>query len=275
MRSRYLAISGHEIHVTEWGPVDAPALVMWHGLARVGRDFDTAAAHFADRFRIVCPDTVGRGLSSWSAEPARDYTIASYVDHAALVLDGLGVGRCAWVGTSMGGLVGLAAATGPLKGRIDKLVLNDVGPELPAAAVARIKTYVTRIPDFASLTEYESYLRVAYQGYGQQSDAEWRRMAETSARRRDDGRITVHYDPKVMTIFAEAADGDDLWPTFDALACPILVLRGEQSDLLTAEIAEAMSRRGPRPDVVTVPGCGHAPALNSANQLAALDRFLG
>jgi len=275
MRSRYLILSGHEIHLTEWGPADAPALVMWHGLARVGRDFDTAADHFASRFRVICPDTIGRGLSSWSAEPARDYTVATYVEHAALLLDSLGLEHCAWVGTSMGGLVGLMAAAGPLKGRIDRLVLNDIGPELPAVAVARIKSYVTRIPDFPSLTAYEDYLRFAYQGYGQQSDDEWRRMAETSARRRDDGRITVHYDPQVMTVFADAAEGDDLWTIYDALACPTLVLRGEQSDLLTADIAAAMGHRGPRPEVVTVPGCGHAPALNSAEQLGVMERFLG
>lgn len=274
-RSRYLTIAGHEIHVSEWGPPDAPAIVMWHGLARTGRDFDPPARHFADRFRVICPDTIGRGLSSWSARPDEDYTLPAYIGHAVELLDRLGVGSCRWVGTSMGGAVGMIGAAGPLKDRIERLVLNDIGPEMNPAAIERIRAYVTVVPSFPTMTGFEEFLRLVYAPFGTLSDAEWRTMAESSARRRDDGRITVHYDPQVMQVFARHTGDYDLWPMWDALTCPTLVLRGAASDLLLADAAQRMTERGPRPELVTVPGCGHAPALNTPDQLAALERFLG
>ncbi len=275
-RSLYLTVAGHEIHLTEWGDPAAPALVMWHGLARTGADFDTAARHFSDHLRVICPDTIGRGLSGWSADPERDYTLASYVAHAVELLERLEIERCRWVGTSLGGLVGMVAAAGPLRGRIERLVLNDVGPVVNPVALERIKAYVTRMPDFPTLMELEAFVRVVYAPFGSLTDDEWRRLAETSARRRDDGRWTLHYDPRVMTVLAARMDEEpvDLWPVYDAVDCPTLVLRGAESDLLTAETAQAMTRRGPKAHLVTVPGCGHAPALNVVGQLAELDAFL-
>lgn len=273
-RSLYRSIAGHEIHVTEWGAPTAPAVVMWHGLARTGRDFDTIAAHLSSRFRIVCPDTIGRGLSSWSSDPDNDYTLAAYAGHAVELLDGLGIDRCRWVGTSMGGALGMIAAAGPLKDRIERLVLNDIGPSLNPAAVERIRAYVTTVPDFATMTELEKFLRLVYTPYGCLTDEEWRRMAETSARRRDDGRITVHYDPQVMEVFARHADAYELWPVYDAITCPTLALRGESSDLLLAETFAEMGRRGPKAHLVTIPGCGHAPALNTPDQIEEIARFL-
>lgn len=274
-RSLYLTVAGHEIHVTEWGQPSAPALVMWHGLARTGRDFDTLAAHLAGRYRVICPDTIGRGLSSWSRSPDEDYTLAAYAGHAVELLDQMGVGSCRWIGTSMGGALGMIAAAGPLKGRIERLVINDIGPSLNPEAVERIRRYVTVMPDFAGIEEFEKFLRLVYAPYGQMTDAEWRRMAETSARRRDDGRIVSHYDPEVMRVFAENADSYEMWPVFDAIACPTLVLRGENSDLLLPEVAAEMTRRGPKARLVTVPGCGHAPALNVPEQFAVVEGFLG
>jgi len=273
-RSLYLPIAGHEMHVTEWGDTTAPALVMWHGLARTGRDFDTIAAHFAGRWRVICPDTIGRGLSSWSANPAEDYALAAYVGHAEALLDALAVERCAWVGTSMGGLIGMAAAAGPMRARIQRLVLNDIGPALNPEGVERIKTYVTAIPVFATMAEFESFMRIVYLPFGRLSDHERRRMTESSIRRRDDGRITVHYDPKVMAVFADGIDGFDMWDAWDAVACPCLVLRGEHSDLTTVETVTEMTRRGPMTTMVTVPGCGHAPALNVPEQIAVVEAFL-
>jgi pimeloyl-ACP methyl ester carboxylesterase len=273
-RSRYVAALGREFHVTEWGAEGAPALVMWHGLARTGRDFDVLAAHFAGRYRIVCPDTLGRGLSGWSRSPRRDYTLAAYMGHAAAILDALGLGAVEWIGTSMGGALGMLLAAGPLKGRIRRLVMNDIGPALDPAAVERIRNYVTTVPSFRTMGEFEDYLRLVYKPYGVLSDAEWRRMAETSARRRGDGRFTPHYDPAVMRVFAETAGDYELWDRYDRVECPTLVLRGAESDLLLPEVAEEMTRRGPRARLVTVPGCGHAPALNVPEQIAAIEAFL-
>ncbi|MBR9970355.1 alpha/beta fold hydrolase [Magnetospirillum sulfuroxidans] len=274
-RSFYLAIAGHEIHVSEWGDPAAPALVMWHGLARTGRDFDTAAAFFADRYRVICPDTIGRGLSSWSTAPDTDYTLPVYCGIAIGLLEALGITSCRWVGTSMGGLIGMALAASDLgRGRIDKLVVNDIGPALNADAVNRIKAYVSMVPEFATMDEFERFLRVVYTPFGQLSDAEWRLMAETSVRRRDNGKLSSHFDPAVMRVFCEQFDGSEAWEMWDAIACPTLALRGAVSDLLLAETATEMTRRGPKPALITVPGCGHAPMLNVPSQLQPVAAFL-
>jgi pimeloyl-ACP methyl ester carboxylesterase len=273
--SHYLSVAGHEIHVSEWGDKDAPALVMWHGLARTGRDFDIAAAHFADRYRVICPDTIGRGLSSWSSNPDTDYTVPVYCSIALGLLDQLGVQNCAWVGTSMGGLIGMALAGSEMgRDRITKLVVNDIGPVLNAEAINRIKAYVSMVPEFATMVEFEAFLRVVYAPFGQLSDAEWRLMAETSVRRRDNGKLSSHFDPAVMRVFCEQFDGSDAWDLWDAITCPTLALHGQSSDLILAETAEEMTRRGPKPKLITVPGCGHAPALNTPAQLGTLNEFL-
>lgn len=274
-RSLYLAITGHEVHITEWGDSAAPALVLWHGLARTGRDFDTLARHLSAKFRVICPDTIGRGLSSWSQAPDDDYTLMAYAAHAVEMLDQLGVGTCKWVGTSMGGALGMICAAGPLKDRIERLVINDIGPSLNPEAVDRIRKYVTLSLDFSGIVELEKFLRIAYAPFGILTDAEWRLMAETSARRRDDGRIVMHYDPAIMRVFAEHADAYEMWPVYEAITCPTLVLRGAVSDLLLEDVAEDMTRRGPKAQLVTIQGCGHAPALNVPDQIALVEGFLG
>lgn len=274
-RSRFLPVAGHEIHVTEWGDTQAPPLIMWHGLARVGRDFDTLARHLAPLFHIVCPDTIGRGLSSWSANPAQDYLIPTYCAHAVELMDRMGFDNARWVGTSMGGIIGMALAGTPATaGRIERLVVNDVGPQANAEAIDRIKAYVTAVPEYPSFERFEAFMRIAYAPFGKLTDAEWRRMAETSVRRRDNGSFSAHYDPAVMQVFADQASGFDIWELYDAINCPTLVLRGEASDLLEPDVAQAMSRRGPKAQLVSVAGCGHAPMLNTPDQIAVLKGFL-
>ena len=274
-RSQYLPIAGHEIHLTAWGDPAAPALMLWHGLARTGRDFDTLAGRLADRFHVLCPDTIGRGLSSWSAAPDDDYTIPAYCRHAIELLDRLDIAQCRWVGTSLGGLIGMALAGTPETApRVQRLVLNDVAPRLNQTAIERIIAYVTMVPEFATMAAFEGFLRTVYAPFGQLSDAEWRLMAETSMRRRDGGRISPHYDPAVMRVFVEQFQVFDMWAIFDAITCPVLALRGETSDLVEPQVAEEMTRRGPRARLVSIPGCGHAPALNVPEQIALLDGFL-
>lgn len=273
-RSRYLACAGLEVHVTEWGPADAPVLVAWHGLARTGRDMDDIAAHLAPRWRVVCPDTPGRGLSQWSPDPAADYCLDAYVRTAVALLDTLGVAEAHWLGTSMGGAIGLVAAAGALRGRIRRLVLNDIGPSLNPAAVERIRAYAGRPPAFATVTELERYFRTVYAPYGWLSDTQWRRLAETSTRRLPDGRVTPHYDPAMVQQFVHHPRDYERWDEWDRLDLPVLCLRGEDSDLLLRETAEAMRVRGPRAVVVEIAGCGHAPALNTPEQFAVVERFL-
>ena len=272
--SNYRVCEGREIHFTEWGSEHAEVVVAWHGLARTGRDMDDIAAHLAQRWRVICPDTIGRGLSQWSPEPATEYNLAFYVRLAASLLDQLGIDRCLWLGTSMGGAIGTRAAAGPLRGRIRRLVLNDNGPSLARAAIERIRSYAGNPPAFATVSELEQYFRTVYKPFGWLSDGQWRRLTETSVRRLPDGRVTPHYDPAMVQQFIHHPDDYELWDAWDALDIPVLCLRGEQSDLLLPETAEAMRERGPRAVVVEIPGCGHAPALNTPQQFALVERFL-
>ncbi|WP_457329885.1 alpha/beta fold hydrolase [Rhizobacter sp. P5_C2] len=272
--SHYVACEGRELHYTEWGAGRAETVIAWHGLARTCRDMDEVAAHLSQRFRVICPDTLGRGLSEWSRDPEREYCLAFYVQQAVSLVDRLGLHDFHWLGTSMGGAIGTLAAAGPLRGRIRKLVLNDNGPELAEAAIARIRGYAGRPAAFETVRELEQYFRKIYQPYGWLSDGQWRRLTETSTRRLPDGRVTPHYDPAMVMQFTHHDDDYGLWDAWDTLTLPVLCLRGEHSDLLLPEVAEQMRRRGPRAQVVTVPGCGHAPALNVPEQLTVVERFL-
>jgi len=271
--SRYLACEGREIHFTEWGAGNPDTVIAWHGLARTGRDMDDIATHLSSRYRVICPDTIGRGLSEWSPAPEKEYCLAFYARIAVSLMDQLGVRETHWLGTSMGGALGIRLAAGTLKGRIRRLVLNDIGPKLAEAAVERIRTYAGTPSQFDRVGELEQYFRTVYQPYGWLSDEQWRRLTETSTRRTDAGKVTPHYDPKMVLQFTHHPDDYDLWEAWDAIDVPTLCLRGENSDLLLPEVAEAMCSRGPRAVVVTIPGCGHAPALNVPDQFALVERF--
>lgn len=274
MRSHYLSCLGRELHVTTWGDPGLPAVIAWHGLARSGRDFDDFAAALSARWHVVCPDTLGRGLSQWAVDPAREYCLAFYVEQAEALLDALGLAKVHWVGTSMGGAIGTLAAATRLRGRIKRLVLNDNGPELAAPALARIQAYAGQPPAFATVSALERYFCEIYASFGALTDAQWRHLTETSLRRLPDGRVTPHYDPALALQFQHHPDDYSLWHAWDQLDLPVLCLRGEDSTLLTAETAQAMRERGPRAAVATIAGCGHAPALNTPEQIGLVERFL-
>jgi pimeloyl-ACP methyl ester carboxylesterase len=274
--SRYLACEGREIHYTEWlpdRPDGAEVVIAWHGLARTGRDMDDIAGHLAQRYRVICPDTIGRGLSQWSPLPDQEYCLAFYSRLATAMVDQLAIPHCLWLGTSMGGAIGLHAAAGALRGRIRRLVLNDIGPELSSIAVERIRSYAGSPAAFDTVSALEQYFRTIYQPYGWLSDAQWRRLTETSTRRLPDGRVTPHYDPAMVRQFEVHPQDYDQWEAWDRLDIPVLVLRGQDSDLLLPDVAEAMRIRGPRAVVVTMAGCGHAPALNTPEQFGLVERF--
>lgn len=272
--SHYLSCHGREIHYVEWGSEHAETVIAWHGLARTGRDMDELARHLSSRYRVIAPDTIGRGLSQWSPEPDREYCLDFYVKLATALVDQLGLQQFHWVGTSMGGAIGTLAAATSLRGRIRRLVLNDNGPELAAPAIARIRSYAGQPLAFDTVSELEQYFRQVYKPYGWLSDAQWRQLTETSVRRLPDGRVTPHYDPAMVRQFIAHPQDYDLWDAWDSLNLPVLCLRGEDSDLLLAETAEAMRQRGPRAVVATIAGCGHAPALNVPEQFALVERFL-
>jgi pimeloyl-ACP methyl ester carboxylesterase len=271
--SNYIRCEGRELHYMEWGAGHAETVVAWHGLARTGRDMDDIAAHLSQRYRVICPDTIGRGLSQWSPDPGHEYCLQFYVMLAVSLLDQLGIRRCHWLGTSMGGAIGLKAAAGVLGGRILRLVLNDSGPQIAAAAVQRIRSYAGSPAAFDTVSELEQYFRTVYKPYGLLTDAQWRRLTETSTRRLPDGRVTPHYDPQMVRQFTDHPHDYELWPDYDRLDIPVLCLRGVDSDLLLPETADAMRSRGPRAVVVEIANCGHAPALNTPEQYALVERF--
>jgi len=273
-RSGYCRVGAWEMHYSEWGRPGAPPVILWHGLARSGRDFDVLAHSLADRFHLIAPDTIGRGLSQWSDNPDADYCLAVYVETARGLADALGLSSFAWVGTSMGGAIGIRAAGGILKHRISRLVINDIGPTFPPAPFERIKAYVGSPPEFATVAEMTDYFKTIYKPFGWHSEAQWRHMAETSLRRLPNGRLTTHYDPAIVRqLFAHPADYEQ-WESYDRITAPTLVLRGVESDLLLADTARAMGERGPRARIVEVGGCGHAPALNVESQIRVIRDFL-
>jgi pimeloyl-ACP methyl ester carboxylesterase len=273
-RSHYLRCQNREIHFVEWGDSNAPPLIMWHGLARTCRDFDDLAQALCGTYHIIAPDTIGRGLSQWSPAPDDEYCLAFYALIAQSLFDQLDIAHARWVGTSMGGAIGTQAAATTLQGRISHLVLNDNAPLLARTALERIKSYAGKPPEFDTVTELEAYLRKVYLPYGWQSDAQWRRMTETSVRRLPNGKITTHYDPAmVRQFFAHPLDYNS-WDAYDQLAIPTLVLHGANSDLVLPETVDEMTRRGPRAQFAIIPDCGHAPCLNLPAQIEIVRKFL-
>lgn len=282
-QSHYLRCAGREIHYTEWGAGHRRAVIAWHGLARTGRDMDELGAYLSARgYRVICPDTIGRGLSQWSPEPTREYCLDFYTRLAGELVEQLGLDWVHWVGTSMGGAIGTLACAGlvqpRLASRIRALVLNDNAPQLAAAAIDRIRAYAGNPPNFASVTELEAFFRQAYQPFGWLSDAQWRRLTETSTRRLPDGRVTPHYDPAMVQQFVNYPDDYLIWSHYERITQPVLLLRGAHSDLVLPEAVARMHACGPgvrgRLQVIEVADCGHAPALNVESQLEPIHAFL-
>jgi pimeloyl-ACP methyl ester carboxylesterase len=272
--SNYIKVEGRELHYMEWGAGNTETVIAWHGLARTGRDMDELAAHLAPRYRVICPDTIGRGLSQWSPLPEQEYCLAFYSKLAVGLTQALGIGDLHWVGTSMGGAIGIKLAANGFASRMRRLVINDIGPRIADAAVQRIRGYAGSPPEFDTVSELESYFRTVYKPYGWLSDAQWRRLAESSTRRKDSGKITPHYDPKMVLQFSLHPDDYELWDDWDRITVPTLALRGKDSDLLLADVAQEMTRRGPRAKLVEFAGCGHAPALNLPEHLDLISGFL-
>ena len=261
------------LHYTEWGDASAGRTVLCvHGLTRNARDFDELAAALAERARVICVDVAGRGRSDWLPEPA-EYRVDIYARHLRRFLDLLGVRQVDWVGTSMGGLIGMvmAAEDGLL---IERLVLNDIGPFVPKTALDIIKAYLGLDLLFPNLEALEQHLRLIHASFGPLTDEQWAHLARHSSRAVPGG-VRLIYDPAIRVPFAEATTTDmDIWDIYDRISCTTLVLRGESSVLLLAGTAEAMTQRGPRPQLVTFAGVGHAPALMAPDQIEAVRRFL-
>jgi pimeloyl-ACP methyl ester carboxylesterase len=277
MRPRHLHCLGphgfHRVAYTEWGdPGEARVVICVHGLTRNGRDFDFLAQALAAHRRVLCPDVVGRGQSDWLSHKD-DYGYPLYVSDLAALIARSGAEQVDWVGTSMGGLIGMMLAAQPHT-PIRRLVLNDVGPVIPKASLERIAQYVGKAPTFADLDALERYIRQVSAPFGPLTDDQWRHLALHSSRRYDDGSVAMGYDPAIGNAFSGEMKDVVLWPFWDAISCPTLLLRGVQSDLLLESTAQEMTQRGPRPRLVQFEGIGHAPMLMADDQIAVVREFL-
>jgi pimeloyl-ACP methyl ester carboxylesterase len=278
----------HRMAYWEWPASAAPApaaaantrhaVVCVHGLTRQGRDFDSLARHLAPHARVICPDIVGRGRSDWLSDPMA-YAIPSYVADILTLLARLDVDTVDWVGTSMGGLIGMALAS--MKGSpIRRLVLNDVGPRIEPQSLQRIGSYVGQGGRWPTLQAAADAIWAISAGFGPHTPAQWLALTEPLLRQESDGHWVLRYDPAIAqplrAITPELAAGGEalLWMAYDSLRCPTLLLRGEHSDLLSPETAVAMTQRGPRARLHTVAGVGHAPTLVDAGQCAVVSEFL-
>ncbi len=262
----------HWLRYVEWGDAANPrVLICVHGLTRNGRDFDYVARALSDAYRVVCPDMPGRGRSDWLRDPV-DYNYPVYCNDLTVLMARLGAENVDWLGTSMGGILGMILASFP-GSPVRKLVMNDVGSVIPRAAIERIGMYLGKAPPYESIEALEADLR-AVSPFGELTAEQWRHLAVTSARQGEDGRWHFRYDPGIAQNFNAAPPADiDLRAYWNGIHGPVLVIRGEQSDLLLAETLEEMRRR-PRTEALVVPRTGHCPMLMNDAQVGAVRRFL-
>ena len=272
----FLGLCAHGFHRVvyyDWGARDNPEVVVCvHALGRNGRDFDVLAESLSTTHRVLAVDMPGRGASDWLAEPM-DYVFPTYLGTVTALIAASGAEQVSWVGTSMGALLGIAFAA-QSGAPIARLVVNDAGPVVEAAALARIGQYFGADPVFATYAELGAYVRSVSAPFGPLTDVQWEHVVRTNARQRPDGRWGQAYDPRIAVPFRAQPSPPDMWPLWDAIRCPTLVLRGAESDLLSAATATEMSQRGPCPQVIAFAGIGHAPALLDPGQVEVVARFL-
>lgn len=287
------AAGRHRMGFWQWGDPGAGAVVVCvHGLTRHGRDFDQLARALLQRaaqrghgLRVVCPDVAGRGSSDDLPDPVLYHPATYLADLQALLvhLDRQApVHTLDWVGTSMGGLIGMLAAAKPaaLPRPIGRLVLNDVGPRLNWDGLARIKSYVGQIGPFDSVEAGVAALGQRLAGFGPHTDAQWHALNAPMFKPAPDGRWVLHYDPAIALPFAQLTQasnvqaGDLMQAVYERIEAQTLLLRGAESELLTREAAQAMTQCGPRARLIEFAGVGHAPTLIADDQLAPVLQFL-
>ena len=278
IRERYVQCLGphglHRMAYTEWGdPANPRVLVCVHGLTRNGRDFDFLAQAVQHDYRVVCPDVVGRGRSDWLGVKA-DYGFPLYVSDMITLIARLNAQSVHWVGTSMGGLIGMMIAAMP-RSPITRLVLNDVGPVVTAASLRRIGGYVGRAPKFPTMEAAEAWIREVGAPFGALSDAQWAHLTRYTVRPVEGGFAMV-YDPAIGDVFRSTplVANFELWETWTAIRCPTLAIRGAESDLLEHGTLVKMSETGPRARIAEIQGVGHAPMLMDEDQIALVQDFL-
>lgn len=263
----------HRIVYTDWGNLNNSRVVIGaHGLTRNGRDFDDLALNLESSYRIVCPDIVGRGKSDWLTDP-NDYNLPVYLTDMNALIARIGCEQVDWIGTSMGGLIGMFLAAQP-QSPIRRLIMNDIGPALPITGLTRINNGVTERSFFATFDELLKYVKDT-STVGTLTEEQWYRRTIHYAKMLPTGGYTFAFDPNITVAFHKFMETKiDLWALWDEIKCPVLVLRGAESDLLLPDTAAQMQQRGPKAKVVEFQGVGHAPALMATEQIEVIRRFL-
>ena len=273
-KEHLIQVQGINVFVRTLGDPSAKPVVCWHGFARNGSDFLTLARALSPQFFVICPDTPGRGHSDW-VSPDR-YNFSFYQSLTVDLLKKFDVTtRVHWVGTSMGGVLGMMMAASPHTRRwIDRLVINDIGPEVPVDAIERIRTYASEQQSFANFGEARAYFQTIYEPFGYLSEDEWHLLIVHSVRRLNDGTLTEHYDPNILEQFGGAQNPQLAWAMFSSITCRMLVIRGVESDILPEAIADKMVKSALRVERLDISNTGHAPFLNTTEQISTICDFL-
>ncbi len=265
----------HKTAYFQWGnPGPTPPIICVHGLTRNAHDFDKLAQALSHRTQVLCPDVVGRGQSDWLPSPQL-YDYSQYVSDMNTLMTQTKAPKISWIGTSMGGLIGMMLAAMP-QSPIKCLIINDVGPYLEAKALDRIGSYVGTAPKFQNLKEVEHYLRTVHAPFAPMTNQDWQTMAQHGSKQTPDGSYQLSYDPKIGDALRASLTGQDvnLWPIWEAISCPTLVIRGAKSDLLSKGTAQQMTTTGPKAQLIEIAEAGHAPSLMSQDQINLIANWL-
>ncbi len=264
----------HQLAYTDWGEIDNPnVLICSHGLTRNKHDFDALAKKLSSKRRVICFDLPGRGESDWlTNKMAYDYH--QYTVDALMIIARSGAKKVDWLGTSMGGLLGMALAS--LKqSPIQKLILNDVGPFIPKAALMRIADYVGKQPSFDTEAELEAYIRAVYAGFGELTDKQWKHILRYGQRTLDNGQLTLNYDPDISQVFTNKPLADiNLWPVWNNIQQQTLVIHGENSDLLETATAKEMTESNVHSELLEIANTAHSPALMNTKDIHLIEAWL-
>jgi pimeloyl-ACP methyl ester carboxylesterase len=273
-KQRYFLSASHEgfkkIAYVEWGkPTAKRTFICVHGMTRNGRDFDYLAKALVKTYdcRVVCPDLIGRGMSDWFEDASR-YKFAQYIADMNALIARLDVEDVEWIGTSLGGMIGIVVAAMP-NSPIKRLIVNDVGPHVPRFALLRIAKYIKKCPELDTLQQVEVELRERYAPFGTLSDKHWAHIVKYGHKKLDNGKFIFNYDPRIVNIFWILI-GSNIWSSWDSLTCPVMVIHGENSDILTNKTLEKMRILQPKTHIYSVADTGHAPALMADDQVQAI-----
>lgn len=292
------SISGKGLHrmvYTEWGEPDNPkVLICAHGLTRTGRDFDILAGALAGHYRVICPDIAGRGKSDW-LQNHKDYRFVQYVSDMVTLIARLNVAEVHWLGTSLGGMIGMMLAS-QTDSPIKRLVVNDIGPQISREGLRNIVTYVGEDISWATLEEAVAYVKAVSLSFGEHSEEQWRFLTEPCVKQRPDGRWQFVYDPGIapfrspdapernrrmrtmarffLRFVPENHPSLNMWPMYERIQCPTLVLRGAQSALLSRQSWLKMGETGPKAKLIEIPNVGHAPTFLHTDNIKLVSDFL-